>query len=122
MKSPTITLSGQFLPSFQYLESTIADRKKILEPYYTDKSFSLEDRWELFCSVPVALQESHNWVMNFPEWESKHGDIDWNTGRGGMVDLVGFVEEMCEDLEDDVVDEFKEVVLAKGYHTFTFDW
>jgi hypothetical protein len=129
------------------LVESIKAMKKELRSIYTDKELSLDERWYFFRGIPDELRDNHQWIMHFPEFEKKHGTIEWyDTFVGSKydnVELLDLVDEQIasyfelEDGETEVdpenlermkpftpanLDDFKEAILAGGYHSFTFDW
>ena len=105
---------------------------------YVDQDLPLAERWYFFTNVPKELQSCYDYLMHFPTFEGKYGEIEWYDNyvydRHREVDLVSMVEEQImsyleEGDEAGVkpftkanLDEFKEAILAKGYHSFVFDW
>lgn len=129
------------------LVESIQAMKKELAQIYTDKELSLAERWYFFCGIPEELRDHHRWIMHYPQFESVHGKIQWYDNfveyKHSTVDLIDLVEEtiasyfeleegQTEVSEENLkymkpftpanLDDFKEAVLAAGYHSFTFDW
>ena len=121
------------------LVQSIKELKAQLKEIYVDKELPLKERWYFFTKVPTELQDAHDYVMHFNEFETKYGEIEWYDtfvyDRHSSVWFVDMIDDQIESyLEDDEahpemapftranLDEFKEAVLAQGYHSFVFDW
>jgi len=120
------------------LAQSVKALKEELKKIYVDTELPLAERWYFFTMVPNELQDTYDWIMHFNEFENKYGAIEWYDkyvyDRHATSSLVDLVEEQImsyleEDDEAGVkpftkanLDEFKEAILTKGYHSFVFDW
>jgi hypothetical protein len=99
-----------------------------LKPQLADKNISLEERWQAFEAVAQFL----------PEESYGDGNIDALDDNLTMYDdfyidrretttypeMYVRILELAEDreYEQEQIDAWREVVLANGYGSFTYDW
>lgn len=121
------------LKRITYFSGQKSELVECLKRYFTDISFSLEDRWDVFSEATSSgvYDHIHNWVWHSSTIEDILG-LNWYddlyTERYQTRHFIDVIE-MLEDREDygtpitkDQIDAIKEEMLKSGYTGFIFDW
>jgi hypothetical protein len=121
----------------------VAQRKKAIYDFVTDKSNSFEDRLEVFMKTPFHLQNRKMWIWHPRQYEAKYGELTWFENvvydRHNTVDLQELVNALWEFIQSDLeeyddwgyeyFDSDREKmhtmvnnILDECVHSFKFDW
>lgn len=120
------------------LNEQVALTKEAIQEYLTNKAIPLEDRWELFKKAKL-FQNHDSWSVTFKSLEPIGGNDIF--GPDGpiyadrhqeiyTIDMVSnFEHDMAKPYQEfhhkltrELIDNFKEEILAKNLGSFTFDW
>lgn len=106
----------------------VADTKRSFEKFISDKTVSLNLRWELFAGAPSYLKNTESYmnsvfdIGDFEEVVMYGGPV--HAERYQAVDTVQTVEHIQEneELVGYPIDEVKERILAINLGSFNYDW
>ena len=118
------------------LKSRIKDyiNNKIIfeyKEYISDKTHTLDDRWEVFCIAPYFWQIHTPYIEQFDVFgklEKFSWSHDYNYEINETVDLFAFVHFVQENLNtrfnkfgwtQEIIDEFKEEILQRNLASFS---
>lgn len=125
------------------INEAIAALKPDFDEFIKDKSYSLEERWEVFKNANSELSNHQSWIIDLPT--KNNYDFSWYdefyTERYQTINLVQFVEETLADLEEEAkdsesyqheskkklwesldVNQIKEWILENNIKSFKHDW
>ena len=116
-----------------YLSDTLS-LKQELEQYITDKSVSLEDRWDLWISAPSTLKIVEPWIVHFkslPEHFIMY-DGELHAERYQTIYTYEIIDKLEEGDWNSVeqvsipydidIDAVKEEILSHNLGSFVYDW
>lgn len=129
------------------VRSALTDAKKNISELLTNKNVPLETRWNFFVKYGDMIGNTKSWVCHF-DVEKKLipinlkdraddnyvGEISWYDDfykeRGNTIIMHEIIEGICDSMDrfmkkgwtPELVDEFKEEILANNLYSFTYDW
>lgn len=103
----------------------------LTDEYLKDKNIPVNDRWEVYSTVV-----DRNILKNNEIYGDGHIDILSSDREITLYDdfyiekyqtesftsMYAKIPELDDDLDQDVIDEWREAVLQSGYTSFTYDW
>ena len=100
-------------------------RRKKIHEYITSVN-PIEDRLEVWRSVPEHLVEVEPWVIELPEFEDSYGEIEWYDDlyveRHSTVDLRNIGSYVEHKWSKEKIRDFEVACCNAGYMIFVFDW
>lgn len=113
------------------IEAGVKKLKGLLESYIKDKNVPLEDRWEVYSTLPAHYFDESRWVMDY---DFAGTDIVWHDDlymeKYETVDNLVIIERIENKLEyeklnggteEDIL-QLKEDMLQSGIRRWTYDW
>lgn len=104
-------------------------RCAMIAAYLADHTNPYEDRKEVFMKTPEHLYTSNSWIISLPEYEDKHGELDWfdhfYKSKHEVVDLVDICKDLSyihDDWSEEQKDDLIKAIVNNGIHSFTLDW
>lgn len=103
--------------------------KKEFENVISNRDLSLDYRWRLFSNVPGSLKNHESWLHQFsaelilPEKEILWMDTFYYD-RYTTIDTTAWIDRLDgkKGWTDDIVNTFKEEILAENLGSFVNDW
>lgn len=115
----------------ELITASIAGYQALVKEFCTDKTVSLDERWDYFVNADDKFLPHHGCILHF-DFEKKFSKnfIRGYFDRHQEVDLAYLFEDIEWALEEgeeseltqEQFDEAREEILAKGYRTFNYDW
>lgn len=104
------------------VNSMIISAKKEFAEVISDKSYPLEDRWDLFTETPEPFKEHEPFIVHFDFEKSLGVEIhDFCFAERYMVQHTEDIVE-CVDFPEESINIMKEEILQKNIGSFVFDW
>jgi len=110
--------------------------KKKFDDFIDDKSFSLNERWEVYFQYAEEFYpEIEDWIVHLTSFDVSEYFRDSISGRGSVVDLLSTIHDKNWELNtfdlDDIYPDFntqekmdaiREEIIQNRYTKFAFDW